>query len=219
MNVKSFKVLRFVIVALVAGFVGGLLLMKSYKSGSMPKFGEVKTVGIVLGSTREGRSSDKIGAYIEKILLERNDITVKMLDLRDFNLPFLHDAIAPVNQKEITDHAVKKWAEAVEKTDAFIIVVPLYNASYPGVLKNALDLLYKEWNGKPVGFVAYSGGATGGANAIAHLRDVVKELQMIPVHAQVKIPYSWKAFDLQGKLLDPTTQKTVNTMIDQILNK
>ena len=48
-------------------------------------------------------------------------------------------------------------------------------------LKNALDQAYVEWNRKPAAIVAY--GATGGAFATGHLRDIAIELQMVNVRA------------------------------------
>jgi NAD(P)H-dependent FMN reductase len=47
--------------------------------------------------------------------------------------------------------------------DGFVIVTPEYNHGPSGVLKNAIDYLYAEWNNKAVGFVSY--GSVGGARA------------------------------------------------------
>ncbi len=37
------------------------------------------------------------------------------------------------------------------------MVTPEYNHSTSGVLKNAIDYLYAEWNNKAVAFVSYGG--------------------------------------------------------------
>ncbi|MFD6984526.1 NADPH-dependent FMN reductase, partial [Streptomyces sp. NPDC059956] len=55
----------------------------------------------------------------------------------------------------------------------------------PGVLKNAIDFLYAEWNNKAVGFVSY--GGVGGVRAVEHLRAVAAELQMADVRQQVAL--------------------------------
>jgi len=150
---------------------------------------------------------------------KRTDIDIQLLDLKEYALPFLNDSVAPMMRKgEITDPVLKKWSDAVTQADAFIMVVPEYNAGYPGVLKNALDLLYKEWNNKPVAFVGCSGGPSGGANAISQLKQVVKELKMKPVAIELLIPFSWKAFDKQGQLVDEAqSEKTINLIIDQLV--
>lgn len=174
-------------------------------------------VKVVLGSTRQGRSSDKLAQYLERVLAKRTDIKIELIDLRDYNLDFLSDETPPARRKTITDPLVQRWAETVTNADAFIIVVPEYNAGYPGVLKNALDSLYNEWNGKPVGFVGYSGGPTGGTSAVLQLRAVANALKMVPVDCQINIPTVWKAFDNTGNLADQTIAEQLNSMVDQLV--
>lgn len=171
---------------------------------------------IILGSTRKGRTSDKIGNALKQIADKRSDVVTEILDLNDFNLPFLNDEIPPASRKTITDPAVKKWADKIAQADAFIIVVPEYNSGYPGVLKNALDSLYQEWNNKPVAFVGFSGGPSGGANAIAQLHEVALALQMKPVANDIKVPTAWKAFDEKRNLVNPSIANELNTIIDQL---
>ncbi len=62
---------------------------------------------------------------------------------------------------------------------------PEYNHGYPAVLKNALDHSFVEWQRKPVAFVGY--GNVGGARAIEQLRQVVVELEMVPLRHAVHI--------------------------------
>ena len=79
----------------------------------------------------------------------------------------------------------KGYGSANSDVDGFVIVTPEYNHSTSGVLKNAIDYLYAEWNNKAVGFVSY--GAVGGARAAEHLRLVAGELQMADVRQQVAL--------------------------------
>jgi NAD(P)H-dependent FMN reductase len=172
---------------------------------------------IILGSTRQGRTSEKIGNALMHVLNKRADITTEIIDLKDYNLTFLYDEVMPISRKVITDPATKKWSDKIAQADAFIIVVPEYNAGYPGVLKNALDILYKEWNNKPVGFVGYSGGSSGGAHAVAQLHDVALALEMIPVTCVITIPSAWKALDTKGNLINMNIASELNTMVDQLI--
>ena len=73
------------------------------------------------------------------------------------------------------DHT-KAWAEKIAAYDGFVFVTPEYNHSTSGVLKNAIDYLYAEWNNKAAAFVCY--GSLGGARAIEHLRAICAELQI-----------------------------------------
>lgn len=69
--------------------------------------------------------------------------------------------------------------------DGYLFVTAEYNHSIPGVLKNALDHAYPEFNKKPAAFVGY--GGVGGARAVEQLRLICIELQMAPTHAAVHI--------------------------------
>lgn len=175
-------------------------------------------IKIILGSTRKGRSSDKIGAALKTIMDRRANIVTEILDLNDYNLPFLNDEVPPAMRESITDPLTKKWSDKINEGDAFIIIVPEYNAGYPGVLKNALDSLYKEWNNKPVAFVGFSGGPSGGESAIAQLRQVVLALQMKPVANDIKVPTVWKAFDEKRNLTNQNIALELDLIIDQLQN-
>jgi NAD(P)H-dependent FMN reductase len=176
-----------------------------------------KDIKIILGTTRTGRTSKKIADTLKKMADKRTDIHTEIIDLNDYNLPFFNDVIAPDRRETITDPVVQKWSDKITQSSSFIIVLPEYNSGYPGVLKNALDSLYKEWNNKPVAFVGYSGGPTGGSSAIAQLRQVAKTLQMIPIDVEINIPMAWKVFDQDGNLLDKNIEPQLNNMIDAII--
>jgi hypothetical protein len=98
-----------------------------------------------------------------------------------------------------SDAAQQRWAAQVARADGYVLVTPEYNHGYPAVLKNALDHLFSEWNGKPVAFVGY-GGPGGGLRAVEQLRQVVVELEMVPMRQQVAIAGVYAAFDQDGRL-------------------
>ncbi|MCL4361791.1 NAD(P)H-dependent oxidoreductase [Candidatus Dependentiae bacterium] len=174
-------------------------------------------IKIILGSTRQGRTSEKLGRIL-KVMADKNDsITTEIIDLRDYNLPFFNDEMPPAYRETVEDPITKKWSDKINEADAFIIVSPEYNSGYSGVLKNAMDSLYKEWNNKPVAFVGYSGGESGATSAVAQLRQVAKAFQMIPVSCEINIGTSWKAFDTKGNLVKDI-ENDFNNMINEIVN-
>lgn len=174
---------------------------------------------IIVGSVRPTGTADKIANNIKQVLDRRPEVAAEIVFVGDYALPFYTDTIAPAERKdEITDPVLKKWSDKIKQADAYILLSPVYNAGYPAPLKNALDSLYKEWNNKPVAFVGYSGGPSGGTSTLAQLRQVAQAFKMIPVAAEVKIPYSWKAFNEQGDLINLDTLATeFNTVADQLL--
>lgn len=175
------------------------------------------SVKIILGSTRQGRMSPKIAHALKQIADKRTDIKTEIIDLNDYNLPFFNEATPPASRKTITDPIIQRWSDVIQEADAFIIVSPEYNSGYPGVLKNALDWLYKEWNNKPVGFVGYAGGSAGATTSLAQLHQVAHGLEMKTIATDINIPSSWKALDETGDFVNKDIGNLFNTMLDQLI--
>lgn len=144
-------------------------------------------IKVIAGSTREGRFSDKAAAWIAEELKKQEGVAVEVLDLRDYDMPFFNEPSSPsFKQEPYKNEAVARFTKKIEEGDAFVIVTPEYNHGTSGVLKNALDWVYQEWNNKPVAFVSY--GGVGGARAVEQLRLNAIELQMAPIRTAVHIP-------------------------------
>ena len=145
------------------------------------------TIHIIIGSTRQNRFCEKPARYILDELRKREGVRAELIDLRDWPLPFYDEPISPaMNKGKYSNELGKKWAAKVGEADGYIMATPEYNHGYSAVFKNALDWVFPEWNGKPVGFVSY--GNAGGARAIEQLRQVVIELQMVPISSAIHIP-------------------------------
>jgi len=175
---------------------------------------------VVIGSTRQGRYGEKPAKWIQSELGTRADVEVELVDLREFPLPFFDDVRAPARgDGKYTNDVVQKWADKVAGADAFVFTVAEYNHGYTAVLKNAFDVLYPEWNKKPVGFVGY--GGVGGARAVEQLRQVVVELQMMSVQTAVHIPGDIFMATVRQPTVDPAAFEPVKPkatlMIDQLL--
>ena len=140
-------------------------------------------IAIILGSTRPNRNGEQVADWVAKAASSRA-ATYDLIDLRDHPLPLLDEPIPPSRGNYQNDHT-KAWAELIDQYDGYVFVTPEYNHSTSGVLKNALDYLYAEWNDKACAFVGY--GSLGGARAIEHLRAIASELQMAHVRQQVSL--------------------------------
>jgi NAD(P)H-dependent FMN reductase len=150
---------------------------------------------VIVGSTREGRFSDKPAAWIAALAQKNSALDVEVLDLRDYPLAFYNDPTPPSMVKDgaYADPAARAWAQKIGEADAFIVVTPEYNRGPSAVLKNAMDSINAEWNHKPIGFVGH--GATLGVRAIEQLRMHAIELRMAPVRDIVALPGSWTFAD------------------------
>jgi NAD(P)H-dependent FMN reductase len=141
-------------------------------------------IAIIIGSTRPTRFADKPAQWMLKQAQARDDIEVELVDLRDHPLPFFNEMASNLWMPSQNPEAIR-WQETIGRFDGYIFVVAEYNRSITGVLKNALDQAYKEWNRKP--FTAIGYGGTGASRAIEHLRGIGVELQMVSTHAAVHI--------------------------------
>ncbi len=139
-------------------------------------------IAIIVGSTRPGRNGKAVADWVLEKASTRAEAKYELIDLVDYPLPHLDEAIPPSMGQYANDHT-RAWAATVDQFDGFVFVTPEYNHSTSGVLKNAIDYLYGEWNNKAAGFVSY--GSLGGARAIEHLRGIASELQIAHVRQQV----------------------------------
>lgn len=150
-------------------------------------------IAVIVGSTREGRVSDKLAAWVAKEVGAKADTEV--LDLRDYALPLFDEPMPPrFNPNRTPAAAVAKWANKVAEFDGYVVVTAEYNRSMPAVLKNALDSLANEMADKPVALVAH--GSTGGAQAVASLRI------MLPGIGAVTLPDALFFSDSVGEAID-----------------
>jgi NAD(P)H-dependent FMN reductase len=141
-------------------------------------------IAIIVSSTRPTRFADIPTAWIKAQAEARGDMSVEVLDLRDYPMPFFAE-VASNAWAPTQDPVAVKWQKKLAEFDGYVFVVAEYNRSITAALKNALDQAYVEWTHKPMGVVAY--GSVGGTRAAEHLRLIGVELQMVPVRNGVHI--------------------------------
>lgn len=141
-------------------------------------------IQIIVGSTRPGRSTDKLAKWVENQAKEFKGLETEIVDLRDYELPLLDEPISPqYNPDRKPNPVAKKWLDTLAEADGYIFVTPEYNRSTSGVLKNALDYVDFQLAKKPVLLVAH--GSSGGGQAVGHLRGIIPGLLGITVPAAV----------------------------------
>ena len=170
--------------------------------------------GIILGSTRPGRNGEPVAKWILDVASKRTDAEFELVDLLDYDLPHLDEALPPSMGQYSKPHT-QEWAAKIGSFDGFIIVTPEYNHSTSGALKNAIDFLFKEWNNKAVGFVSY--GAVGGARAAESLRLVAGELMMADVRQQVTISLINDFENFSKFIPNGYHEQTLNALFDQVV--
>jgi NAD(P)H-dependent FMN reductase len=177
-------------------------------------------IAVIVGSTREGRFSEKPAHWILQHLRKRDGVDARLLDLRDFPMPFFDQPATPATpgREPYKNEVVQSWTAAIAQSDGFVFVTPEYNYGPSAVLKNAIDWVYPEWRRKAVCFVSY--GSTGGARSVQQLRQNVIELQLAPIRSSVHIPVATLLAHCQGGDVDAglaELENPVGAMIDDLL--
>ena len=170
---------------------------------------------VIVGSIRPGRIGLPVAQWARDRLAEREGVEIDFVDLAELALPFLDEPAHPAKRSYTKPHTIA-WSERVAAAEAFVFVTPEYNHSYSPVLKNAVDFLFQEWAGKPVGFVSY-GGLAGGARAVAAYEPVLSTVGLVKVPANVEIAsVSSKIVDgaFDG---DAPTAAILSTMVEQLI--
>jgi NAD(P)H-dependent FMN reductase len=165
-------------------------------------------IGIILGSTRQGRVSPQVGEWVKGIADKRGDADYEIVDISDYNLPFL-------GTTDGTEPGIAAWNQKLASLDGFVFVVQEYNHSITGALKNALDFAREAWNDKAAGIVSY--GSTGGARAAEHLRGILGELKVADVRTHPTLSL-FTDFE-NGSVFKPADlhQTNMTAMLDEVI--
>ncbi|MFE6762261.1 NADPH-dependent FMN reductase [Streptomyces sp. NPDC057689] len=170
-------------------------------------------VAVILASNREGRFAPVIADWF----LARADghpaIETEVVDVAALDLPTaLAYRLEPSTRELLADVSAR-----LDGADAFVVVTPEYNHSYPAPLKNLIDWHRAEWQAKPVAFVSY-GGVSGGLRAVEHLRQVFAELHTVSIRDTVSFHNAGAQFDDEGNHRDPAgPDAAVKTLLDQLV--
>src|SRR3954454_936728 len=170
---------------------------------------EKLNIGIILGSTRQGRVSPQVGEWVKGIADKRGDANYEIVDIADFNLPFL-------GTTDGTEPGIAEWNTKLASLDGFVFIVQEYNHSITGALKNALDFAREGWNNKAAGIVSY--GSVGGARAAEHLRGILGELAVADVRTHPALSL-FTDFE-NGQTFKPAEmhEETVGQLLDQVVS-
>ncbi|MEV6117787.1 NAD(P)H-dependent oxidoreductase [Streptomyces sp. NPDC052109] len=173
-------------------------------------------IGIIIGSTRPGRNGDRVARWVRDLAAEHagDSADFEVVDLKDYALPLLDEAV-PARAAAGTRPHTRRWAERIGSYDAFVVVTPEYNTAPPASLTNAIDYLYEEWGGKPVGYVGY--GVFGAVMAVQKLRAQAGVLRMADIGPQVALSLYEDFVDFADFRPRRPRVAEVHGMVDELL--
>jgi NAD(P)H-dependent FMN reductase len=159
-------------------------------------------LAVIVGSVRAGRFGPTVSTWFAEEARKYGSYEVDVIDLAEaeHELPVsFPDFSAGLPPHVARVH--RGLSERLDAADAFVIVTPEYNHSFPASLKNTIDWFGSEWHAKPVAFVSY-GGMAGGQRAVEQLRQVFAELHAVTVRHTLSFHMAWERFAEDGRPRD-----------------
>jgi NAD(P)H-dependent FMN reductase len=143
-------------------------------------------IAILVGSTRPGRKGTAVGHWVHDAARQRDDAEFELVELADHDLALLDEPVdAGAAGRAYERESTRAWSRLIDGFDGFVWVTPEYNHGVPAAMKNAVDLLYPEWNQKVAGFVGY--GIDGATRAVEQWRGILAAVVMYTVRPQVAL--------------------------------
>jgi NAD(P)H-dependent FMN reductase len=172
-------------------------------------------ISIISSSIRTGRKSHNVALYLQKYITENKLATAEILDLKSYNFPVFEERlefqIKPTTQ-------VLEFTEKIKASEGIIIVTPEYNGSFPASLKNVIDLLYAEWERKPIGISTVSSGGYAGSQVLIFLQFVLWKIKAFAIPATFPIAKVQNEFDDLGNAIHKAeTDKQASVFIKELL--
>jgi NAD(P)H-dependent FMN reductase len=143
-------------------------------------------LAVLLGTKRVNNKSQYVARHIARIAESTGEWDVTFVDPQDLELP--GDGNDEVGKDP-------KYTKITEESEAFFIVTPEYNHSFPGTLKRVLDSELSNYIHKPVAVAGVSSGRYAGVRAVAHLAEVLREIGMIMTFTDVNVGGSYDAYN------------------------
>ena len=154
-------------------------------------------LALIYGSAREGRFCDRVANWVAQEVEAHGAFVLDVID-----------PARPIGPDELRTR--------IGAAEAFAVVTPEYNHSYPASLKALIDSASTEWHAKPVALVSY-GGVSGGLRAVEHLRGVFAELHAVTIRDSVSFINAWEQFDRHGRLSEPDrARRTMATLLARL---
>ena len=169
-------------------------------------------IAIISSSVRTGRNSHRVALYFQAYLLKNSLATAEILDLSVYQFPVFTERLQylPSPSPDALEFAGK-----IKKADGVMIVTPEYNGGYPASIKNAIDLLYAEWDHKPIAIATVSDGIFGGTQVITSLLFTLWKMHAWVIPAMFPVPNVEKNFSETGHPIKPATDDRARIFLNE----
>jgi NAD(P)H-dependent FMN reductase len=171
-------------------------------------------ITLICGTNRNDAVSRTISNIYSDLLKEKGVAhnTVDLIELPD---NFLNNALYENSGK---DPDVNAMINKMGQSTKYLIIVPEYNGSFPGVLKSFIDALPypSAFNDKKAALVGLSSGIQGAGLALSHLTDILNYCGCHVLAFKPKLARISKHLD-QDQIISTEYQELIREQIDRFL--
>jgi NAD(P)H-dependent FMN reductase len=172
-------------------------------------------IAIISASVRIGRNSHRVALFFKRFIEEQKLATAEIIDLNEYQFPIFNERIMYLKDPI---PSLLDYSRRINEADGVIIVTPEYNGGYPASLKNAIDVLYPEWQKKPVAISTCSDGSFGGNQVITSLTFTLFKMHVFTVTAMFPNPNVDQSYDEEGHPVDKeATEKRALYFVHELL--
>ncbi|MEU3795820.1 NADPH-dependent FMN reductase [Streptomyces fructofermentans] len=168
-------------------------------------------------SVRAGSANARLASLVAR-LLSASGASVDLASMRDFDMP-LYDG--DVEAAEGVPVGARAMYDRLDQSHAFVIASPEYNASLPGVLKNAIDWVSRirpqPFKTKHALLLSASPSLVGGNRGLWALRIPLEHLGTRVYPDMFSLAASHQAFVEDGKLADSELQERLEETVSGFL--
>ncbi|MFB7495434.1 NADPH-dependent FMN reductase [Streptomyces sp. NPDC056161] len=170
------------------------------------------------GALRADSANSRLAALVARLVSDTG-ATVDLAGMREFGMP-LYDG--DVEAAEGLPPGALALRDRIDRNDAFVISSPEYNASVPGVLKNAIDWVSRvrpqPFKTKHALLVSASPSLVGGNRGLWALRVPLEHLGTRVYPDMFSLPNSYQAFTEDGTLADTGLQHRLSETVSGFLS-
>jgi NAD(P)H-dependent FMN reductase len=164
-------------------------------------------ITIISGSNRGDNNTKKVAFEYQRLLAKKN-VAAQIFSLDEINSTLRNDSF------------IQSENQFLVPTEKFIIIMPEYNGSYPGILKLMMDNtdIKKVWWYKKVLLTGVSTGRAGNLRGMEHLTGVLLHMRMQVHYNRLPISIVDKLMDEADQFTDPATLAAINIQLEEFLN-
>ncbi|MBK6392251.1 MAG: NAD(P)H-dependent oxidoreductase [Saprospiraceae bacterium] len=176
---------------------------------------------IIHGTNRQASQSKPISDFVFEYSKSRYEEKVELLDLTNIKMNAF-ESVSMYEKDTISAEITHIKDTLLIPSTKMVFIAPEYNGSFPGILKlfidacsvkDARDSFYH----KKACLIGVASGRAGNLRGMDHLTSILMYMNMIVFPNRLPISKIESLLNAQNQLVDPTTQHTLGTLLDDFI--